>query len=293
MIRKLSLTPYLFLTPALLGIAVFVLYPMAAVIYYSFTDYNIITPAVWVGLKNYQHLFHDTVFLKALSHSLIYLLVTPIIIVLSIILAIVVNRPLRGISFFRALYYLPVISGTIAVGLAWSLVLNTNGLLNALLMTLGFIKEPVQWLANPSLTLMFCMLLTVWTGIGFYMVIFLAGLQNIPEDLYDAAMIDGCNNWQKHLYISVPGLRPQITFVGVISSLAALNVFSEPFILFGPNGGILDSGTTVVLYLWRVAFRLNHAGYASAVAMGLLVITLGFSIIQIRMIERGTEMEAS
>jgi ABC-type sugar transport system permease subunit len=156
-------------------------------------------------------------------------------------------------------------------------------------MTLGVIQEPYQWLANPSLTLMFCMLLTVWTGIGFYMVIFLAGLQNIPEDLYDAALIDGCSNLQKHWYVSVPGLRPQITFVAVLSSLAALNVFSEPFILYGPNGGILDSGTTVVLYLWRVAFRQNHAGYASAVAMGLLVITLGFSILQIRMIERGTE----
>ena len=289
MTRRFSLTPYLFLTPALLGIAVFVLYPMAAVVFYSFTDYNIITPPEWIGLHNYQHLLHDTVFLKALTHSLLYLLVTPALIVLSIILAIVVNRPLRGISFFRALYYLPVVSGTIAVGLAWSLVLNTNGLLNALLMTLGLIAEPVQWLADPNLTLMFCMMLTVWTGVGFYMVIFLAGLQNIPEDLYDAAMIDGCNNWQKHWHISVPGLRPQITFVGVISSLAALNVFSEPFILYGPNGGILDSGTTVVLYLWRVAFRLNNAGYASAVAMGLLVITLGFSILQIRIVERGTE----
>jgi putative chitobiose transport system permease protein len=290
MARKISLTPYLFLAPALLGIAVFVLYPMAAVVFYSFTDYNIITPPDWIGLRNYEHLLRDTVFLKALTNSLIYLLVTPTLIVLSIILAIIVNRPLRGISFFRALYYLPVVSGTIAVGLAWSLILNTNGLLNGLLLTLGLIAEPVQWLADPKLTLPFCMMLTIWTGVGFYMVIFLAGLQNIPEELYDAAMIDGCNNFQKHWHISVPGLRPQITFVGVISSLAALNVFSEPFILFGPNGGILDSGTTVVLYLWRVAFRLNDAGYASAVAMGLLVITLGFSILQIRLIERGTEV---
>jgi ABC-type sugar transport system permease subunit len=129
----------------------------------------------------------------------------------------------------------------------------------------------------PSFVLPFA----TWLMMGYY--------RSIPEELEDAAMIDGCNNFQKHLYISVPGLRPQITFVAVISSLAALNVFSEPFILFGPNGGILDSGTTVVLYLWRVAFRLNHAGYASAVAMGLLVITLGFSILQIRSIERGTE----
>jgi putative chitobiose transport system permease protein len=287
--RKIKLTPYLFLLPALLGIAVFVIYPMGAVIYYSFTEYNIVTPPTWVGLQNYQRLFGDQIFWQALLHSVTYLLVTPILIVLSIILAIIVNRDLPGIQFFRALYYLPVVSGTIAVGLAWSLVLNTNGLLNGLLLSVGLVQNPIQWLAKPDYTLGFCMLLTVWTGLGFYMVIFLAGLQNISEELYDAAMIDGCNNWQKHWYVSVPGLRPQITFVSVISSLAALQVFSEPFILYGPNGGILNSGTTIVLYLWRQAFRLNSAGYASAVAVFLLVITLGFSIIQIREFERGTE----
>jgi putative chitobiose transport system permease protein len=121
------------------------------------------------------------------------------------------------------------------------------------------------------------------------MMIFLAGLQNIPEELYDAAMIDGCNNLQKHWYVSVPGLRPQITFVAVISSLAAMEVFNEVYILTGGLGGVLNSGVTLVFYLWRQAFRLQHAGYASAVAMVLLVITLLFSIVNMRRLERGTE----
>jgi putative chitobiose transport system permease protein len=291
MSKRLSLTPYLFLAPALAVIAVFVLYPIVAVVYYSFTDYNIISPPVWIGLKNYQQLIQDPIFWLALEHSFIYLLVTPILIVLSILLAIVVNRQLPGINFFRALYYIPVISGSIAVGIAWRLIWDTHGLLNSTLLSLGLLNEPIQWLAEPNYTLPIAMLLTIWLGLGYYMMIFLAGLQNIPDELYDAAVIDGANGWQKHFYVSFPGLRPQITFVTVISCLAALEVFNEVFVLTGGSGGFLDSGVTIVFYLWRVAFRLQHAGYASAVAMALLAITLVFSIVNIRFLERGTEAE--
>ena len=289
MTRRLSLTPYLFLAPALLVIAVFVLYTIVAVVYYSFTDYSIVTPPVWIGLKNYQQLVQDPVFWQALRHSFIYLLVTPTLIFLCILLAIVVNRKLPGINVFRALYYIPVISGSIAVGIAWRLMLDTNGLLNGILISVGILKEPVQWLAEPAYTLPIAMLLTTWMGLGYYMMIFLAGLQNISEELYDAALIDGCNAWQKHWHVSFPGLRPQITFVAVISSLAALEVFNEILILFGPLGGVLNSGVTMVFYLWRQAFRLQHAGMASAIALVLLVITLAFSIVNIRYLERGTE----
>jgi len=291
MTRRLSLTPYLFLAPALLVIAVFVLYPIVAVVYYSFTDYSIVTPPEWIGLKNYQQLVQDPVFWQALRHSFIYLLVTPTLIFLCILLAIVVNRKLPGINVFRALYYIPVISGSIAVGIAWRLMLDTNGLLNGILISAGILKEPVQWLAEPAYTLPIAMLLTTWMGLGYYMMIFLAGLQNISEELYDAALIDGCNAWQKHWHVSFPGLRPQITFVAVISSLAALEVFNEILILFGPLGGVLNSGVTMVFYLWRQAFRLQHAGMASAIALVLLVMTLAFSIVNIRYLEHGTEAD--
>jgi putative chitobiose transport system permease protein len=291
MTKKRSLTPYLFLTPALLVISVFVLYPIIAVVYFSFTDYNIVNPPVWVGLRNYQQLRVDPIFWQALSHSFIYLIVTPILIFFSIILAIIVNRKLPGITGFRAMYYIPVIAGSIAVGISWRLMLDTNGLINSLLLATGILKEPIQWLAEPAYTLPIAMLLTIWMGLGYYMMIFLAGLQNIPEELYDAALIDGCTNWQKHWHVSFPGLRPQIVFVAVISSLAALQVFNEIFILTGGLGGILNSGVTMVFYLWRQAFRLQHAGMASAIAMVLLVITLAFSIMNIRLLERGTEAD--
>ena len=292
MTKKISFVPYLFLTPALVLIAVFILYPIIAVVYYSFTDYSIVTPPAWVGLRNFQQLWHDDVFWQALKNSFIYLLVTPTLIFLCIILAIIVNRKLPGINAFRALYYIPVISGSVAVGISWRLMLDTNGILNALLLSIGFIKEPIQWLAEPAYSLPIAMLLTIWMGLGYYMMIFLAGLQNISDELYDAAVIDGCNNWQKHWYVSLPGLRPQITFVAVISSLAALEVFNEVFILYGSLGGILNSAVTMVFYLWRQAFKLHHAGMASAIAMVLLVITLAFSIINIRALDRGTEEQS-
>jgi putative chitobiose transport system permease protein len=291
MTKKFSLTPYLFLSPALLVIAIFVLYPILAVVYYSFTDYDIVTRPEWIGLRNYVKLLSDDTFWLALRHSLTYLIVTPTLIILSILLAIAVNRNLRGIHFFRALYYLPAVSGSIAVGIAWRWLFDTQGgLLNGVLIWLGAIKEPVQWLSEPSLTLPIAMLLTIWMGVGYYMVIFLAGLQNIPDELYDAALIDGCNGWQKHWYISIPGLRPQITFVAVISSLAALKVFDEIYVLTLRTGGVLDSGVTMVFLLWREAFSLSHAGYASAVALVLLAITLAFSVVNVRMLERGVEV---
>ena len=284
-----TFTPYLFLAPALVLIGIFLFYPIVSVFYYSFTDYDIVTPANWVGLANYERLLTDRTFWKALTNSILYLIATPTIIALSLGLAIVVNRKLRGIHIFRALYYVPAVSGSIAIGISWRWIFDRNGLLNSVLISAGVLDEPVQWLAEPGLTLPIAMLVTIWAGIGYYAVIFLAGLQNIPDELYDAAAIDGCNSFQKHRYVSIPGLRPQIVFVFVISSLAALKVFDEIYVLTGRTGGILDSGTTVVFYLWKQAFNLDHAGYASAIAIVLLALTLVFSIVNIRMLERRTE----
>ena len=289
--RRRSLIAYLFLAPALILLGIFVVYPILAVVYYSFTDYDIVRPPVWVGTANYEKLVADPTFWLALQHSLVYLIVTPILIVLSILLAIAVNRSLRGIHIYRALYFVPAVSGSIAIGLSWRWLFERNGLINAVLQSLGLIDTPIQWLATPALTLPIAMALTIWAGVGYYAVIFLAGLQNIPEELYDAARIDGCNDFQKHRYVSLPGLRPQIVFVAVISSLAALKVFDEIYVLTNRTGGILDSGTTIVFYLWKQAFQLSHAGYASAIAIALLGITLVFSVVNVRILERG-EAEA-
>jgi putative chitobiose transport system permease protein len=286
-VRRFKPTPWLFLAPSIALIGVFVVYPIIAVVYYSFTDYDIVRPPVWIGLDNFIKVFGDETFWLALTHSIIYLVATPSLIALSIILAIVVNRKLPGIQLYRALYFVPAVSGSIAIGLSWRWLFDRNGFINGVLQSLGVIKDPIQWLAEPGLVLPIAIMLTIWAGIGYYSVIFLAGLQNIPEELYDAARIDGCSDLQKHWHVSLPGLRPQIVFVAVISSLAALKVFDEIYVLTGRTGGILDSGVTMVFYLWRQAFQLHHAGYAAAIAIVLLAITLVFSMVNVRLLERG------
>jgi putative chitobiose transport system permease protein len=286
MTRRFRATPYVFLLPALALIGIFVVYPILAVVYYSFTDYDIVRPPVWVSLDNFRQILGDETFWLALTHSFIYLIATPILIALSVGLAIVVNRKLRGIHIYRALYFVPAVSGSIAIGLSWRYLFDRNGFINSLLQSFGIIHEPIQWLATPALVLPIAILLTIWAGVGYYSVIFLAGLQNISEELYDAARIDGCNDLQKHWHVSLPGLRPQIVFVSVISSLAALKVFDEIYVLTNKTGGILDSGVTMVFYLWRQAFQLHHAGYAAAIAIVLLAITLVFSMVNVRLLER-------
>ena len=286
MTARFRATPYLFLFPAVALIAVFVVYPILAVFYYAFTDYDIVRPPVWIGLKNFERVFADKTFWLALSHSIIYLVATPILIGLSVTLAIIVNRKLPGIQIFRALYFVPAVSGSIAIGLSWRWLFERTGFINSTLQSWGVISEPVNWLTTPSLILPIAIMLTVWAGVGYYSVIFLAGLQNIQEELYDAARIDGCSDLQKHWHVSLPGLRPQIVFVAVISSLAALKVFDEIYVLTNRTGGILDSGTTMVFYIWKQAFQLQHAGYAAAIAIILLAITLVFSIVNVRLLER-------
>lgn len=282
-----QLTPYLFLLPALLFMATFTLYPLLSVAFLSFTEYDILSPAVPVGFENYQRLVGDKVFWLSLRNSFIYLIVTPVIIVLAITLAIVVNRKLPGIGVFRALYYIPVITGSVAIGIAWQFLFDgSGGPVNGMLISLGIIEKPIVFLTDQRFILPIAMLMTTWMGVGYYMVVFLAGLQAIPEDLYDAAAIDGCNALQKHWHVSVPGLRPSIVFVAVISSLSALKVFDEIYVLTNATGGVLNSGVTMVFYLWKQAFKLQNVGYASALAIVLLAITLLFSIVNVRMLEQ-------
>ncbi len=283
------LVAYGFLLPAFAFFLVFLIIPLIAVVYLSFTSYNIVTPPQWVGLENYARLLQDPLFWRGLRNSFIYLVVTPILIVLSISLAIVVNRKLRGIFIFRTIYYIPAVTSVVAVGMIFEIVFaEPSGLINGALLALGIINRPINFLTHPDSVLISIMLVTIWRGIGFYMVIFLAALQAVPEELYEAAAIDGANRFQQHLYITVPGIRPSIIFVAIISSISALKVFEEIFVMTNGSGGVLDSALTLMFYLYRQAFVNSSAGYASAIAVVFTLITLGFSIANLRFLERGT-----
>jgi putative chitobiose transport system permease protein len=280
--RRRTITAYLFLAPALSFLLVFFFLPLAQVVYYSFTDFNLYR-SNWVGAANYTALVNDPLFWLSIRKSFIYLLCTPILIVLSLSLAIIVNRSLRGIAFFRAMYFMPAVISAVAIGMIFELVFADQGLLNGLLRGLGLVRISVGFLQDPNLVLPSIMSVTIWRGVGYYMVMFLAGLQAIPKELYEAAAIDGANTLQQHLYITVPGVRPIIVLVGVLSSIAALRAFDEIFIMTSGTGGILNSGLTAMFYLYRQAFVFNNVGYASAIAVVFSLIIIVFTLINLRL----------
>ena len=288
MTKRFSATPYLFLAPALILIAVFVLYPIGAVVYYSFTSWDIVRPPVFIGIDNYQQLLGDATFWKALTHSIVYLIVTPTIIAMSIV------WPSSSTAAARH----PHLPGAVLRARGQREHCDRDCLALPVRPERDRQQHPDHPGRDPRPDPV-----AVRSGpcpadrdapddlggVGYYSVIFLAGLQNISEELYDAAVIDGCTDFQKHWHVSLPGLRPQIAFVAVISSLAALKVFDEIYVLTNRTGGVLDSATTIVFYLWKEAFVNEHAGYAAAIAIVLLALTLTFSIVNVRLLERGQE----
>ena len=288
--RRRNLMAYSFIAPAMFFLIVFLFVPLAAAIYLSFTDYRVFTAPEWIGFQNYGRLFNDPLFWHGLRNSFIYLVVTPILIALSISLAIVVNQKLRGVEIFRTLYYIPAVTSVVAVGMIFEIIFaEPAGLINGVLLSLGVISSPINFLTSPDSTLISIMLVTIWRGIGFYMIIFLAALQAVPEELYEAAAIDGANRVQQHWYITVPGIRPSIIFVAIISSISALKIFEEIYIMTDGSAGLLDSALTLMFYLYRQGFRFNDYGYACAIAVVFSLITLAFSIVNLRFLERGTD----
>lgn len=285
-VRK-HITAYGFLAPAFAFLIVFLFIPLIVAIYLSFTRYDLLTSPEWVGFANYETLFQDPLFWQGLRNSFIYLSVTPILIVLSISLAIVVNRQLRGVFIFRTIYYIPAVTSVVAVGMIFEFVFaEPAGLLNGVLTSLGIIDAPINFLTHPDSTLVSIMLVTIWRGIGFYMIVFLAALQSVPEELYEAAALDGANRLQQHWHITVPGIRPSIIFVAIISSISALKVFEEIWVMTDGTAGLLDSALTLMFYLYRQAFTNLEMGYAAAIAVVFSIITVVFSLLNLRYLER-------
>jgi putative chitobiose transport system permease protein len=275
--------PVLFLIPGCAIVSLVVIYPALKALALSFTDFNMITPAHPVGLANYARLWADPFFWGALSNTLLYLaVVVPTLVVLPFFLALLVNKALPGLAFFRAAIYLPVITSLVVSGLVWKWVFEDKGLLNQLLLSSGITQDPVAFLTNPSYALFSVMVVTIWSGLGYYMVIYLAGLQAVPQHLYEVAQLEGVSRWQQTLHITVPLLKPQIALVAVMSSIGAMKVFEEVYVM--TQGGPLDSSKTLVFYLYEAAFVDFEMGYAAAIGVVLFVITLVLSLINLRLL---------
>jgi putative chitobiose transport system permease protein len=274
-----QLTPYLFLLPALLILGLTVFWPALQAFYLSFTryEYDLTQTPQWVGFANFRRLWNDAVFWQTLGNTLLYLVVVvPILVVAPLVLAILVNRKLRGIHWFRAAYYTPVVISMVVAGIAWRWLYAENGLLNQLLR--GIFPEGIPWLTSPRFALFSVMAVTIWKGLGYYMVIYLAGLQSIPDDIYEAAAIDGSDGVCKHWDITVPLMKPYLALVAVISAISATKVFEEVYIM--TKGGPRNSSKTIVYYLYEQFNNLEFS-YACTIGLVLFLIILGLSVLRL------------
>ena len=284
-----KLTPYLFLLPAIALLAITVFIPAIQAFALSFTryEYDLTQLPDWVGLANFQRLKDDQLFWQAVWHTLLYIIgVVPILVFVPLGLAILVNQKLRGINWFRTAFYTPVVISMVVAGIAWKALYTQNGLLNQFLKQIGF-SEGIPWLTSTSLALWSVMLVTIWKGLGYYMVIYLAGLQSISPELYEAAAIDGSDGWKKHLDITLPLMFPYIFLVAVISAISATKVFEEIYIM--TQGGPYNSSSTVVYYLYERAFRNLDISYASTIGLILFLSILGLSIINLKLTAKNNE----
>jgi len=285
------LTPYLFLFPALFILVLSVFWPALQAFYLSFHRIEDITfsqPPQWVGLDNFLKLQSDNTFWQTLGNTLIYIIgVVPILVILPLVLAILVNQKLRGINWFRAAYYTPVVISTVVAGIAWQWLYKENGLLNQLIKYFHLSPEGVPWLTSPNFALFSVMAVTVWKGLGYYMVIYLAGLQSIPEDVYEAAAIDGCDGIGKHWDITVPLMKPYLALVAVISAISATKVFDEVQVMTKGQPG--NSSKTIVYYLYEQVFPNLEYSYACAIGLVIFLLILGLSIVRLVVSKQGDQ----
>ena len=278
-----SLVAWAFVLPALLLICVSVLLPalMALVMSFSSTGLDVSEPLQFVGLANFERLITDPMVRRVLITTFLYLAgVVPPIVLSSLGLAVLVNQGLPGRDLLRAAFYTPVLVSIVVAAIAFRWLYAENGLINGWLAALlGEAFTPIGFLTSPLLALPAVMLVTLWKGMGYYMVIFLAGLQGIPRELYEAAELDGSHGWRQHLDITLPLLRPYVTLVAVVSSIAATKVFEEVFLM--TQGGPADATRTIVYYVYDQAFAELEISYACTLGLALFLLVLLFTMIRL------------
>lgn len=276
--------PYLFLLPAAVVLVIFFFIPFFQTFLLSFLDYshNIYKPE-FIGLENYINLFKNPIFYKVLWNTFIYLFVAvPILAIVPLFLAILINQKIKGVTLYKILIYLPVIVSIVVAAIAFKWLYADQGILNYLVTKLGM--EPIGWLTDPNCALYSVIIVTIWKGIGYYMIIYLAALMSVPKELYEACDIDGANFLTKHLTVTVPHIMPTIALVTTISAISAMKVFAEIYVM--TKGGPLNSSKTIVYYIYERAFENLDLGFASAMAVVLLIIVMIFSLINILCFER-------
>ncbi|CAM4383034.1 sugar ABC transporter permease [Paenibacillus alkaliterrae] len=269
-----KISPYLFLLPTLLGLALFRLIPVGVSFYAGFTSWNIYSPPEWVGLDNYTEMFKSKPFWTVLQNTLQFSLVFVVsVCVTGLVFAVLLNAKLRGIRFFRGLFFLPVITSIVAVGIAWNWILTPQaGILNLLLEKVIGLTESVSWLGDKKYALYSLTMVYVWKNVGYQMIIYLAGLQSIPRELGEASKIDGANSFQSFFFVTLPLLTPTVFFVLIITIIESFNTFGITHSM--TEGGPYNATNTLSYFIYQNAFVHFRMGYASALAYVLFLLTL-------------------
>lgn len=279
-LNKESLTGLAFIAPAVVLLFVFLMIPFILTIGNSFTNYNILKPGAteFIGLKNFVKLTKDTVFMKSIVNTFVFvILVVPLQVCLALALALLINRKLKGISIFRLAFFAPTVLSLVVVSILWSYIYNpNNGLLNSLLGSLGL--GPYKFLNDPKTAMLCIVVLSAWQGCGFQMMIFLSGLQDIPEYLYEAAEVDGATKFQQFVNITLPGLSNIAVFVSLNIVVAAFQLIIQPMMMTA--GGPQNSTMTIVYEIYQTGFKYNQMGYGSAMALVFTVMVLAITLVQ-------------
>ncbi len=281
---KKNITAYLFLLPAGIFLVLFFFIPFIQTIYLSFFDFSksAYNPD-FVQFQNYISLIKSPLFLKTIKNTFYFLILcVPILVIFPLFLAILINNIVKLKTFYKVLIYLPVIVSTVIIAIAFKWLYAPYGLLNYFVRLLGF--EPVGWLTDTHFSMISVAIVTIFRGIGYYMMIYLSALLSVPNELYEAIEVDGASEFKKHMVITIPHLMPIIALVSTISSISALKAFSEIYVM--TKGGPLDSTMTIVYYIYKYAFENLDLGLASAGSVILLFIILGFSLLNIFVFER-------
>jgi multiple sugar transport system permease protein len=278
-IRK-NWSAYLFLMPGLVHFLIFTLFAVGFAFYISFHEWNIIRPEKpFVGLDNYMRLIEDKRFHRAVFNTFTFMVGVPLNLSCALAVALLLNSKVRGQALFRTMFYIPVVTPLVVSAIIWKWVYQGDyGLLNYYLLEWGIIEDKIFWLADPNWALPALIIMGIWTGTGSPMVIYLAGLQSIPEEMYDAAKVDGANAWQRLLYITIPLLRPTTFFLVITGVIYTFQIFTEIYVM--TSGGPLNRTSTIGYYLYTNAFRELDMGYATAMAFVLFALIFVFTLIQ-------------
>lgn len=284
-------TAYFFLAPAVSAIFLFFFIPVIAAFFISFTDFDIYTlgdfsTLRFVGLDNYLNLFKDDLFWTALKNTFYFVIVAgPLSIMISLGAALILNTKLvRFKAIFRLSYFLPVVTTLVAVAIVWRFIYHHNfGIMNYFIGFFGI--DPIDWLGDPFWAMPSIILMAVWKNFGYNMIIFIAGLQNIPEELYEAANIEGANAWQKFKSITIPMLAPTTIFISIITMIGFFQLFAEPYVM--TQGGPLNSTLSIVQYMYQEGFRWWNMGYSASIAFVLFFIIFIGTLIQFKVQKSG------